>query len=124
QSGRVWPDCGRRALPACRPSGQSLRLARARHAGELLGLLIAGRTRRPKRLAQDADEALEELAREVGAGLYRAGLDAALRASLEQLRRQAAELQASRSRLVAAADAERKRIERNLHDGAQQYLLA
>ena len=34
-----------------------------------------------------------------------------------------AELQASRQRLVSAADAERRRIERNLHDGAQQRLV-
>jgi signal transduction histidine kinase len=34
-----------------------------------------------------------------------------------------AELQASRQRLVTAADAERRRIERNLHDGAQQRLV-
>ena len=34
-----------------------------------------------------------------------------------------AELQASRQRLVTAADAERCRIERNLHDGAQQRLV-
>ncbi len=42
----------------------------------------------------------------------------------QQLRQQAEELQASRSRIVAAADAERRRIERDLHDGAQQYLVA
>jgi PAS domain S-box-containing protein len=34
------------------------------------------------------------------------------------------ELSASRLRLVEASDAERRRIERNLHDGAQQRLLA
>jgi signal transduction histidine kinase len=34
------------------------------------------------------------------------------------------ELRASRGRLVAAQDAERRRIERNLHDGAQQHLVA
>jgi signal transduction histidine kinase len=34
-----------------------------------------------------------------------------------------AEVRASRSRLVAAADAERRRIERDLHDGAQQRLV-
>ena len=45
-------------------------------------------------------------------------------ASAAQLRRQAAELQASRTRIVAAADSERRRIERNLHDGAQQRLTA
>jgi signal transduction histidine kinase len=41
-----------------------------------------------------------------------------------QLRAQLAELRASRARLVAAADAERRRLERDLHDGAQQRLLA
>jgi PAS domain S-box-containing protein len=35
-----------------------------------------------------------------------------------------AELTASRARVVAAADAERRRIERDLHDGTQQRLLA
>ncbi len=40
------------------------------------------------------------------------------------MRRQAEALQASRARIVAAANAERRRIERNLHDGAQQHLVA
>jgi signal transduction histidine kinase len=35
-----------------------------------------------------------------------------------------AELQASRQRIVTAGDAERRRLERNLHDGAQQRLVA
>jgi signal transduction histidine kinase len=35
-----------------------------------------------------------------------------------------AELRASRGRIVAAGDAERRRLERNLHDGAQQRLVA
>jgi signal transduction histidine kinase len=37
---------------------------------------------------------------------------------------QSDQLRASRARIVAAADAERRRIERNLHDGAQQHLVA
>src|SRR4051812_50050025 len=35
-----------------------------------------------------------------------------------------AELRASRERLVTAGDAERRRLERNLHDGAQQRLVS
>jgi signal transduction histidine kinase len=34
------------------------------------------------------------------------------------------ELHASRARIVAASDAERRRVERNIHDGAQQQLVA
>jgi signal transduction histidine kinase len=41
-----------------------------------------------------------------------------------QLRVQLAELRASRQRIVEAGDRERRRVERNLHDGAQQRLLA
>ena len=39
-------------------------------------------------------------------------------------KRSEAELRASRARLVEVADAERRRIQRNLHDGAQQRLTA
>ena len=57
-------------------------------------------------------------------------LAAAARLALEHerlaaLRRaQLAQLRASRARIVAAADAERLRLERDLHDGAQQRLVA
>lgn len=40
-----------------------------------------------------------------------------------EVRSQLAEVRASRARIVAATDAERQRIERNLHDGAQQRLV-
>jgi signal transduction histidine kinase len=40
-----------------------------------------------------------------------------------EVRAQLAEVRASRTRIVTAADEERKRLERNLHDGAQQRLL-
>ena len=46
-----------------------------------------------------------------------------LRASERALAEQAAELRRSRSRLVVAADEERRRVERDLHDGAQQTLI-
>lgn len=41
-----------------------------------------------------------------------------------EVRAQLAEVQASRARIVEAADAERRRVERNLHDGAQQRLVS
>jgi signal transduction histidine kinase len=48
----------------------------------------------------------------------------ALRETLDRLRREVAELRASRERLVVAADADRRRIERDLHEGVQQHLVA
>ncbi len=42
----------------------------------------------------------------------------------DDLREQLDEVRASRTRIVEAADAERRRVERDLHDGAQQRLLA
>ena len=50
-------------------------------------------------------------------------LEQRVQTQVEALERQADELRASRARVVAAADAERRRIERDLHDGAQQYLV-
>ncbi|SNR80532.1 Signal transduction histidine kinase [Blastococcus mobilis] len=49
--------------------------------------------------------------------------NARLQASERALAEQAAELRRSRARLVAAADEERRRVERDLHDGAQQTLI-
>ena len=67
------------------------------------------------------DPAIDErLIAAVGAAtamaLENARLHAEVRAQLEEVR-------ASRARIVGAADAERRRIERDLHDGAQQRLL-
>ena len=41
-----------------------------------------------------------------------------------ELRRRLDEVQASRARIVAVADEERRRIKRDLHDGAQQRLVS
>ena len=46
------------------------------------------------------------------------------RARLEEVARQAAELQAAARRIVTAEDSARRRIERDLHDGAQQRLVS
>jgi signal transduction histidine kinase len=48
----------------------------------------------------------------------------ALAVSEQMLAERAAEVEASRSRLITAADEERRRLERDLHDGAQQHLVA
>jgi len=67
---------------------------------------------------------LTELARQVGLALHNAKLDTALQTTLDEVRKQADELRESRARIVASGDAERRKIERNLHDGAQQHLVA
>jgi signal transduction histidine kinase len=122
-SGRPWAKVW---LPELLPdmNDVALRVAPISDGGQLLGLIAIERAGHDERLAADADGTLEELAREVGAALKKRRLNAALRVSMEQLRKQAQDLQASRARIVAAADAERRRIERDLHDGAQQYLVA
>jgi signal transduction histidine kinase len=121
-SGTAWIKTWLPALLEDRLS-ESLRAAPLSVSGQLLGLIVIERRLDEGRLARDADVVLEELAREVGAGVHRERLDTSLQASMEQLRRHASDLQASRSRIVAAADAERRRMERDLHDGAQQYLV-
>ena len=47
-----------------------------------------------------------------------------LRETVERLRREVEELRASRRRLVLSGDADRRRIERALHEGVQQDLVA
>jgi signal transduction histidine kinase len=122
-SGRPWASVW---LPDLVPKRDevAIRVAPIRVGGQLLGLIVIEREGHEERLAADADGTLEELAREIGTALNSQHLDTALHASMEQLRKQAQDLQASRGRIVAAADAERRRIERDLHDGAQQYLVA
>jgi signal transduction histidine kinase len=101
-----------------------LRVAPITHSGDLLGLIVAERRAASEQFSEEDEQALVELARQVGLALRNVRLDSELRASLEALRQQAEELRASRARVVAAADAERRRIERDLHDSAQQHLMA
>jgi len=80
-----------------------------RHRGELLGLLT---------VTKPTNEALSPVEEKLVADLAgQAGLVLANSRLIEDLR-------ASRQRLVTAQDAERRRLERNLHDGAQQQLVA
>jgi signal transduction histidine kinase len=66
---------------------------------------------------RDRPEFLDAVCACVVSGLERQRLDAALATSL-------AEVAASRKRLAGAADSARRQIERDLHDGAQQQLVA
>jgi signal transduction histidine kinase len=101
----------------------ALRAAPITHSGELLGLIVV---ERPPDVpfSDEEEQVLAALARQVGLALNNVRLGSALEASLDELQLQADELRASRARVVAAADAERRRIERDLHDGAQQHLVA
>lgn len=55
--------------------------------------------------------------------VYTVRLSAELAAGVTQVQQQAHELAASRTRIVQAQDSERRRIERDLHDGIQQELI-
>ena len=64
----------------------------------------------------DEPELLEAVSAAAGIALENGRLQAELKARLE-------EVKSSRERVVAAGQEERKRLERNLHDGAQQRLV-
>jgi signal transduction histidine kinase len=104
--------------------GRLVRSVSVAHLGQLLGLIVLERPADEAPFSEDEDRVLVELSRQVGLALHNVRLDSALQASLEQLRERNAELVASRARIVAAADESRRQIERNLHDGAQQHLVA
>jgi signal transduction histidine kinase len=86
------------------------------HGGERLGALTLAK--RPGEALTPVERRLAgQLAAQAGLVLHNAGLAG-------QLEERLAELRASRKRIVAAADGERRRLERNIHDGAQQQLVA
>jgi signal transduction histidine kinase len=87
-----------------------------RHAGELLGVLAV--TKPPNDPLRPAEEQLLiDVAAQAGLVLRNVRLT-------EELKARLVDLQDSRKRLVAAQDEERRRLERNIHDGAQQQLVA
>jgi signal transduction histidine kinase len=86
------------------------------HQGELLGALSL--TKPPEERLTPAEE---HLARDLASG---AGLVLRNVRLTEELLARLDELRASRQRIVAASDSERRRLERNIHDGAQQQLVA
>jgi signal transduction histidine kinase len=120
--GAAWPPEAA-PLPPARATAADVpayptadRILPVRYQGEVLGALSV--SKRPgEALTPTEDRLLADLAAQVGLVLKNAGLREQLLARLEEIR-------ASRLRLVAAQDAERRRIERNIHDGAQQQLVA
>lgn len=87
-----------------------------RHQGELFGALSVTKPVNES-LTPTEEKLLSDLGRQAGLVLRNVQLTADLLARL-------AELRASRQRLIAAQDETRRRLERNLHDGAQQQLVA
>ncbi len=122
-SGSAWITVWLPALLDGR-DGVQLRTAPVSHAGELLGLIVVERPAWADGFSEDDDRVLADLARQVGLALHNSQLDSALQLTLDELRKQAEALRESRARIVASGDAERRRVERNLHDGAQQHLVA
>ena len=122
-SGSAWASVWLPSLLDGREQAQ-LRVAPISHGGELLGLIVAERAARADAFTDEDDRVLTELARQAGLAFH--NVPARLRAADHAGRApaQADELRESRARIVASGDAERRRVERNLHDGAQQHLVA
>ena len=83
--------------------------APVKHQGQLLGALAVSMAANDP-IDRTRERLVDDLASQAGAVLKNVRL-------VEDLR-------ASRKRLVAAQDEERRRLERNIHDGAQQQLVA
>jgi signal transduction histidine kinase len=107
------PLAGEHELPRFE---EATRAVAVRHGDELLGALALEKPRNEP-LSPTEDKLLQDLASQAGLVLRNVRLTAELQATVDELR-------ASRRRLVDAQDEERRKIERNLHDGAQQQLVA
>jgi signal transduction histidine kinase len=117
----TWPSDAEPAspIPASNADGsaaQSSMLEPVRHDGELLGALSFS-----KKVGESVTATEERLVRDLAA---QAGLVMRNVALTERLVENIEQLRASRQRLVTAQDEERRKIERNLHDGAQQQIVA
>ncbi len=125
----AWPEASE-VVPPARLAGNELPplpgahhgLA-VRHLGELIGAITV--TQLPGSPLSPADlRLLDDFAAQAGLALRNVRLTAELANSLDAISAQATEIRASRRRIVDAQDAERRRVERDIHDGAQQYLVA
>jgi signal transduction histidine kinase len=100
------------AAPAIPDAG---RVTLVEYQGETLGALSVSKRGEP--FTPVEGKLISHLGAQAGLVLHNIGLTGQLRARL-------AELQASRLRIVTAQDEQRRRIERDIHDGAQRQLLA
>jgi signal transduction histidine kinase len=126
----TWPSSEPAALEPPEPaddahdaSGPGRRALPVRHDGQLLGVLrLEGRGHRP--MTSVEKRLFVDLAAQAGLVLRAVRLRAELSQRLAELSERADELQRSRRRLISAHDNERARLERDIHDGAQQHLVA
>ena len=123
-----WPEVDPSARPIVLdddtlPDVPGEHVAEIRYRGDLLGVISIDK-RRGDPLTPGETRLIDDLAAQAGLVVSNVRLTADLEARLEVITRQAAELRASRQRIVAAQDEERRRLERNIHDGSQQHLVA
>ncbi len=104
-------------------TGAGRRAVAVRHGDRSLGVLrLQERAGIP--LTRVEQQLMAGLAAQAGLVLQLAALRAELKDRHAELVSRTGDLRASRERLIAAHDAERRRLERDLHDGAQQHLVA
>ena len=94
-----------------------------RHRAELLGVLVV-EEREGERLTPVEEELLDSLAAQAGLVLRNLALTTELHDQLLEVSDRADLLQTSRRKVVASEDVERQLLERDIHDGAQQQLVA
>ncbi len=113
----TWPP-GAAVGPEEEPGRRALTV---RYGGEPLGMLVL---REQAPLTAVEKRLFTGLADQAGLVLRSARLRAELEGRLAELSRRAEELRASRRRLVDVQDERRRTLERDIHDGAQQHLVA
>jgi signal transduction histidine kinase len=104
-------------------AGPDIRTHEVRHHAEVLGrVTLQERAGQP--LTPLESRLFADLARRSGLVLRNVRLTTALQNRVRETAAHAAELHASRRRVVCAHDDARRRVERDIHDGAQQHLVA
>jgi signal transduction histidine kinase len=93
-------------------------------AGELILRPKLTRSGRPRRYPQAEQRLLDQLVARAGLTVENVQLRAVLRREIDLASSRADEVRTSRRRVIEASDAERHRLERDIHDGAQQHLVA